>query len=234
MQVKRIQHYIDQYQTWLQSSRADERLHLWATQRIFQEHWDIEALDFAAMYDTSLQNPETRRLWKREHYEPKRLMQLFIAMEPEYVRHVFRDLFNEDKDIENRVDRFAFYCEDMLHSYRDKNPLSIENHPYHDAAMISLYLALRYPANYCYYDGPAFTQLMQKLGAASIPQADDLGRYFKTARILFGFLQKNEAVMALHQKRLQPKHHYVEESLLIVWDFACYCTLPDQARVEFV
>lgn len=224
MQLKKIQHYIDLYRSFLETPAAEERMHLWASQRHFQEHWDVDAANFVSMYDQALQNPQTRRFWKREQYEPKRLMMVFGAMEPEYARHIFKDLFKEEKDIENRVDRFAYYCDDLLRTFKEHNPTSVENHHYHDAAMISLYLAFRYPAVYAYYDGSAFAHMMQLLGATDIPKTDDLGRYFKTMRTLYGFLQKDPRIVALHHKRLNPLIHYMEDSLLLAWDFALFCT----------
>jgi len=41
------------------------------------------------MYDASLRNTQTTRLWKGRNYSPKRVMLLFANMTPDYVRHSF-------------------------------------------------------------------------------------------------------------------------------------------------
>lgn len=220
MNLKKIQHYIQQYKTYLQNYRAEQNLYLWESQRIFQENWTFETEDLAEIYDQSLQNSQTRRLWKRENYEPKRLMLLFLKMQPDFVRHMFHDLFNEDKEIAGRIDRFVFYCDELLQEYKVNNPRSIENNHYHgdNYQIVSLYLALRYPDQYTYYDAEGFVTLLQKLGSLDIPKVNDFARFSKVMRTLYKMLTKEEDLMTLHQKRLRPEH-YQEESLLLVYDF---------------
>lgn len=221
MQLKRIQYYLQEYQTFLTSPAAQERLYAWESQRIFQDNWNLEDRDFGEMYDRSLNNSQTRRLWKRENYEPKSRMLQFIALEPDMVRRAFEDLFKEEKLVENRVDRFVFYCEELLKDYREKYPRSVENRHYHDDhyQMISLYLAFRFPEKYAIYDHEAFKILLQKIGSADIPQAADFARFVKVTRTLYNFMQKEPELLQLHQKRLNPKRHYTGESLLVLWDF---------------
>lgn len=225
MQLKKIQQYLQEYKNFLTSPAAQERLYAWESQRIFQEHWDVEARDFGEMYDRSLDNSQTRRLWKRENYEPKKRMLDFITLEPEGVRFIFQDLFNEEKSVENRVDRFVFYCDDLLQAYKEKYPRSTENRHWHDDnyQMVSLYLAFRFPAQYTIYNHDAFIQLLQKIGSTDIPQAADFGRFVKVMRTLYNFLQKEPEILQLHQNRLHPKRHYLGDSLLIMWDFYLFC-----------
>ncbi len=226
MQLKRIQYYLTAYRDFLQSPVATERLYTWESQQIFQNNWSLEEPDFGEMYDRSLENTQTRRLWKRENYEPKRVMLEFIALEPEMVRQAFQDLFNEEKDVEARADRFVFYCDELLRAYKEKFPRSVENNHYHDDhyAMISLYLAFRYPDKYTLYNHDAFRKLLQQLGSADIPRAADFGRFCKVIRTLYNFIQKEPELLATHQKRLNSRRHYTGESLLVVWDFYMFCS----------
>ena len=78
----------------------------------------------------------------------------FIQTSEDYVRYSFKDLFNENKDIEGRVDRFVFYCDQLLKEYKDSKPQSIENAHYHDDnyEMISIYLAFHFPNIYTPYN----------------------------------------------------------------------------------
>lgn len=228
MQLKRIQHYINRYQNFLASEQASDRLHIWESQRIFQQVWDMDRENLGDMYGESLQNSHTKRLWKREAYEPKRMMLHFWDLQPELVRHYFFDLFNEEKQIDGRADRFVYYCDELLKAFKKDRPKSIDNNHYHNDNywMISLYLTFRYPDVYTLYDSFTFRGLLRKLGSTDVPKTNDLPRFFKVMRTLYNFLQKEEALMELHQKRLDPDKHYTEKSLLLVYDFYQFCTLP--------
>jgi len=226
MQLKRIQELMVKYKAFLRSSQADERLYAWESQRIFQENWSLDASDFKTMYDQSLENSQTRRLWKRENYEPKRMMLNFIELAEDMVRQAFRDLFDEEKEIEGRVGRFVFYCDELLRNYKEAHPHTVENNHDHDDhyQMISLYLAFRYPGLYTLYDGEKFKKMLDLVGSADIPSVDDFGRFCKVMRTLYTFLQRDEELLAMHQKRLSAQQRYTAESLLLVWDFYHFCT----------
>lgn len=222
MQLKRIQATFAEYQQYLKSDKAQsERLPIWESQRVFQERWDLDAEDLAEMYDRSLYNSTTKRLWKREAYEPKRLMLALMQMQPDFTRHMFVDLFNEDKSVEGRAGRFVYYCDMLLQEYKDKHPRSIDNNHYHDDnyQMVSLYLAFQYPHKYAYYDTDAFRLMLEKLGSTQLPQTNDLERYAKVTQTLYKLMEKEEGLLELHQQRLDPGLHYMEESRLVVWDF---------------
>lgn len=147
MNLQKLNSAVQQYKAFLKSEPQHDPYWKWESLRIFSENWDIEALDFRSMYDRSLQNSRTRRLWKRENYEPKDMMLKFIHLNSEFVRYMFQDLFNENKEVDGRVDRFVFHCDELLREYKETHPLSIENSHFHDDnyQMVSLYLAFRYP-----------------------------------------------------------------------------------------
>lgn len=237
MQLKRIHHYLRQYRQYLSTPKARElRLYIWESQRIFQEKWDMDAEDWPGMYDSALQNSQTKRLWKREAYEPKRMMLELARMQPDFVRHMFFDLFNEEKSLEGRVGRFVYYCDMLLQEYKDAHPRSIDNNHYHDDdyQMVSLYLAFRYPDRYTLYDANAFRLLMKKLGSGDIPRANDMERFAKVMNTLYKFMEKEEGLLSLHQRRLDEGRHYTGESLLVAYDFYQYCTDPASRVEEYV
>lgn len=222
MQLKQIQHYFGEYRNYLNSRPArSERLPIWESQRIFQENWDKDAANWPEMYDRSLQNSTTKRLWKREAYEPKRMMLELMRMQPDFTRHIFADLFNEDKSLEGRAGRFVYYCDTLLQAYKENNPRSIDNNHYHDDdyRMVSLYLAFRYPGRYAYYEAAAFRQMLEKLGSTQLPEANDLERYAKVTQTLYKLMAKEDGLLEQHQQRLQPGVHYTGESRLAAWDF---------------
>ncbi|MEM1120696.1 MAG: hypothetical protein AAGJ18_09620, partial [Bacteroidota bacterium] len=164
-------------------------------------------------------NSETVRLWKGEQFFPKKSMLFFWELQPDYVKFAFQDLFNEDKPIDSRMDRFVFYCDQLLEAYREKYPLKIENHHYHHHGMLSLYLTFRYPKLYTLYDFEVFKNTLINLGSRNIPRLNDVERFFKVSRTLGKFLDKDEEVWSLHQRRLNPRKHFQGKSLLLVNEF---------------
>lgn len=223
MQLHKLKDYLGQYAEWLSSRDAEKRLPYWESQAIWQKHWDSDATDFASMYDQSLQNSTTRRLWKREAYDPKRMLLEFIAMDHYFVHSMFTDLFNEEKDAHARADRFVFYCDQLLQEYRQKYPAKKDNSHYHDDGygMLSLYLSFQYPTLHAPYDADRQRTLLQQLGAANIPLAGDFQRHIKLMRTLQNFINKEQNLLDAHQQRLRPEH-YQEESLLLAFDFGCF------------
>lgn len=224
MQVKKIQAYIERYRDWLLRPAAGERLYYWESQQHWQREWDLAAPDLRTVYDRSLDNQQTRRLWAREAYDPKRMMLAFMAQEPEFARSIFQDLFNEDKTVEGRVGRFLFYCDEMMSHYRDAHPRSKDTGHYHDPDMVLLYLSFQYPDRYAPYQEERFLQLLRQLGAANIPLVGDLERHVKLMRTLQTFLRKDAVVVERHAARLRPGRDYPGESLLLSFDFGCFVT----------
>lgn len=220
MQLKKIQEHIAAYKKQL-SKNPNPNLYKWESQQIWQENWDIEARDFAEMYDRSLENSQTRRIWNRESYAPKKMMLEFAKMQPHFVYSMFQELFNEDKDIGNRVDRFVFYCDELLKEYKSKNPHSIQNQHYQDYEIISHYLAFQYPDRYTPYQFDLFQNTLEKIGSRDLPRTHDLPRHFKVMKTLYQFLSKDEQLLALQQSQLE-EQHYQGRSLLLVEGFGIF------------
>lgn len=221
MQLKLIQKYIGAFKAYLKAQKSIPFEYIWESQVLFQKHWDIEAPDLKAMYDASLQNSKTRRLWSREHYAPKAMMLKFIDLQPAYVLQIFGDLFNEEKSIDGRVSRFVFYCDQLLQEYKAAHPTSIENNHYHDDdyQMVSLYLAFRYPERYTYYDRTAFVKLLQRIGAKNVSNTNDFERFVKVMKTISTFLLKEEDLLRIHRERFKRSPFQPLSSLLIVYEF---------------
>lgn len=224
MQVKKINHYRAGFKDFLQSPQADANLYIWESQRKWQENWDPECLDMAAMLDRCLQNSTTRRLWNREAYAPKEMLLIFARRDPHLIREIFRELFNEERGLEGRMSRFVFFFDQLLDAYREEHPGKKINSHYHDDGyeIISVYLSFQYPESYIPYSLELFQDIMHKIGATNPPMTHDTERYFKVARTLEVLIKKDEELLARHEQRLDPQRHYLGESRLLVYDFLRY------------
>ncbi len=220
MQLNLLKKYLADFSRYLSQSPGEEYLPHYETQRNWQLHFDIDAPDFAAMYDKALDNQTTRRLWQQEKYTPKKMMLLFIQQEPAFVRDAFRDLFNEEKSVENRIDRFVFYCDQFLEQYRRANPLKIDSNHYHDYTTNSLYLAFQFPDLYVPYEADILIGLLAKLGVRNLPVGGDFERHVKVMRTIYLFMEKEEGLLERHRARLRPQRDYEQKSLVLVREFA--------------
>lgn len=200
----------------------DEPLFHWETQYHFQNNWDITREDFLAMYQASLSNTQSRRYWQREQFTPRQSMEMFIALDPAFVKMMFQDLFNETKSVSGRIDRFIFYCDEMLVRVRELHKDKINNH-YHDIPFVYYYLALRYPEQYSVYDVESFRKTLELLKAMNIPNVADPDRYFKTTKILYKFLKEETQLEGMLLKRMPSSLYFSGESLLSVNYFCYYC-----------
>ena len=193
----------------------------WECLQNFKEHWDIEAIDFKSMYDRSFQSKMSVRLWKRDGYFPKEIMLEFIELDKEFARSMFRDLFDESKEIDGRVNRFVFHCKIFLGEVKKRKQLA-DAHYHDDLFMPSLYLAFNYPNDYTTYSYGLFRGFMEKLGARKIPQVDDVERYFKVMRIVQKFLMEDEALLEKLITKLEPREFYSQPTMFLAQDFEHY------------
>ena len=90
--------------------------------------------------------------------------------------------------------------------------------------MVSLYLTFQYPNRHAPYGADRLRSLLERLGAADIPVGGDFERHAKVMRTIYQLMQKEGALMANHKARLDPSLHYMDDSLLLAFDFACFVT----------
>ena len=226
MQLDLLQARIADFRQYLQHRPTDRYLPLYETQLNWQRAWKTTAEEVGMNYDLALQNGTTRRYWKADNYAPKKMILLFAEAYPDLIREMFRDLFNEDRDIGGRIGRFLHHCDELLQEYKAANPRTVENNHFHDDdyRIISLYLACRYPATYAPLAYPAFTRTLNALNTRNPPTLQDLERIFKIHRALYKWLRKDEDLMAAHRARLDPERHYSGDSLVLVLEFCRFVT----------
>lgn len=129
----------------------------WEAVKWFQDHWDMEAEDFAGMLDASLS--KTSILLAASNNYPKQMIVDFAQAAPEEVRDMFRQLFDEKQDVIDRIVSFKEKSVTLLDRYGGgaKNHYQTEN-------AISVYLWLRHPDKYYIYKYSEIKAAIQKLG----------------------------------------------------------------------
>ena len=129
----------------------------WEAVKWFQDHWDMEAEDFAGMLDASLS--KTSILLAASNNYPKQMIVDFAQAAPEEVRDMFRQLFDEKQDVIDRIVSFKEKSVTLLDRYGGgaKNHYQTEN-------AISVYLWLCHPDKYYIYKYSEIKAAIQKLG----------------------------------------------------------------------
>lgn len=220
MNVQKLKAAIQDYTNWLKSSNQIPNLHCWEALYHWQNNWDTENPALAVCYEKSLQSQESRRLWNREHFFPKEIMFKLIQTQPDFARRAFKALFDEEKEIENRISLFKFFCDEMLKEYKSGKKESIENNHYHDNnEMIFLYLAFQFPEQYTLYHYPSFRTCLEKVGSLNPPGPYDLTRFVKISRALWKWMQEDEECLPSLEQKLSKTHYYHKNCMLAVYDF---------------
>lgn len=116
----------------------------WKAVKQFQDNWDVNASDFPEMLSRSLE--KTYNLLASANNFPKAMMSEFAKAAPEEVRAMFIALFDESRDVFERMDEFKHQSSVLLEKYRNG---AAQHYQYENA--ISTYLWLRYPDKYYIY-----------------------------------------------------------------------------------
>ena len=113
----------------------------WQAVKCFQLNWDVNATDFAEMLKKSLSAPAN--LLASVNNFPARMIQKFAEIVPEEVRAMYIELFDESKDVYERINSFKLKSSILLERYGN----GAAQH-YQNENSISTYLWLRYPDKY--------------------------------------------------------------------------------------
>lgn len=116
----------------------------WKAVKQFQDNWDVNASDFSEMLSRSLE--KTYNLLASANNFPKGMMSEFAKAAPEEVRAMFIALFDESREVFERMDEFKHQSSVLLEKHGNG---AAQHYQYENA--ISTYLWLRYPDKYYIY-----------------------------------------------------------------------------------
>ena len=138
----KLQEVIAGYKKYFPEHISDE-IYKWKAVKHFQEVWDIDAQDFAAMFWEATSKFDN--LLASPNHFPRKMVKSMYESEPETVREMFRDLYDESKPLRERVDNFRANAD------RIKRQHWPDKMHYQNFNVISTYLWARYPDKYYIY-----------------------------------------------------------------------------------
>ncbi|MDD7607233.1 MAG: restriction endonuclease, partial [Candidatus Enterosoma sp.] len=181
------------------SKRWGEEKYKWEAVRWFQDNWDVNATDFAEMLSRSLD--KTFNLLASNNNFPKGMIVGFAKAAPEEVRAMFIALFDESKDVFERMDTFKTQSSVLLEKYGDR---AAQHYQYENA--ISTYLWLRYPDKYYIYKFDEVKTVGSELGAdyrfKKGAYADNIRNFLKLYDEISVALKEDTELVNLFQSQL--------------------------------
>ncbi|WP_394234139.1 AAA family ATPase [Niallia oryzisoli] len=142
----------------------DNERYKWEAVKHFQDHWDINAPDFAEMFTKA--TDKTNNLLASMNNFPRGMIRDFASVDPEATRAMFINLYDETKDLGERVERFQSNAEELRVKYGDG---TWKQH-YQNPNSISTYLWLRYPDKYYIYKYSVCRAVAKELNSEFVPK----------------------------------------------------------------
>ena len=135
---------ITEYKKQFIQSQWPKEKFKWKAVKCFQDNWDINADDFIEMLKKSL--TKTENLLSSKNNFPKDTIINLAKLYPNEVCKMFIELFDESKNIYERISTFKENSEALF-----KKSEEIDNRHYQTENAITTYLWLRYPDKYYIY-----------------------------------------------------------------------------------
>ena len=135
---------ITEYKKQFIQSQWPKEKFKWEAVKCFQDNWDINADDFIEMLKKSL--AKTENLLSSKNNFPKDTIINLAKLYPNEVCKIFIELFDESKNIYERISTFKENSEALF-----KKSEETDNRHYQTENAITTYLWLRYPDKYYIY-----------------------------------------------------------------------------------
>ena len=147
----------------------------------FQQYWDVDSDDFENMIRQAMS--KTFNLLASGYAYPREMIFNFAKADVEATRSMFRNLFDESRDLAERIDEFKASSEAIRLKYDDG---TWHNH-YQNTNAISTYLWLRYPNKYYIYKYELYRAAAKELSSDYIPKKNG-----STETLIGGFKMYDE------------------------------------------
>lgn len=158
-----------------------DEMYKWEAIQHFQKNWNIDAENFFDMFMEA--TDKTNNLLANMNNYPRGMMKTFAAADPEAVRVMFKGLFDERRDLAERIDQFIASAEELRVKYDD----GTWRQHYQTANAISTYLWLRYPDKYYIYKYSEVRAVAKEIDSDFVPKKGGA-----TANVEGGFKLYNE------------------------------------------
>lgn len=191
----------------------------WEAVKWFQDNWDVNTPDFPEMLNRSLD--KTFNLLASANNFPKNMIVSFAKAAPEEVRSMFLALFDESKDVFDRMNTFKMQSSVLVEKYGNG---AAQHYQYENA--ISTYLWLRYPDKYYIYKFNEVRTVASELKADSQLKkgayADNIRNFLHLYDEISAALKKDAELVDLFQSQLTGACYPDPELKTLTFDVGFY------------
>ena len=181
------------------TQRWGDEKYKWEAVKWFQDNWDVNATDFPEMLNRSLE--KTFNLLASTNYYPKGMIVGFSKSAPEEVRSMFIALYDESRDVWERVNAFKNKAAILLEKYGNG---AAQHYQYENA--ITTYLWLRYPDKYYIYKFGEIKTVAGELGSdyrfKKGAYADNIRSFLRLYDEISAALKEDRELVNLFQSQL--------------------------------
>ena len=143
--IERFNEILAEFKGEFLGKHWEDEKYKWEAVKWFQDNWDIGVSDFCAMFLKATE--KTANLLASVSNFPRGMIRGFAEADPEAVRAMFINLYDESIDLSARVAKFMSDSDTLREKYDDG---TWKNH-YQSTNAISTYLWLKYPDKYYIY-----------------------------------------------------------------------------------
>lgn len=213
----KLQEAISGYKKYFPTHISDE-IYKWKAVKHFQDNWDVDATDFLAMFWEATSN-FGNLLTSRNRF-PRAMVKEMYESEPETVRWMFKNLFDESKSLGERVMTFRKEA-DRIREQHWPDKLH-----YQDFNSISTYLWAKYPDKYYIYKYSEVRATTRALDSSYIARKGADAAGFEQAIEFFDLIraefQKDTDIRTMLSSALTDNCYKDENLNCVVVDFDFY------------
>lgn len=183
-----FEHFIAVYKDLIRQDHNEPERYKWVCTQTFQEAWDLEAPDFEAMLKAALRDRDNLL-----YHSSASFILLAARYFPQKVRQMFRNLFDETKDLNKRLQAFVKAAEALQGQVQQAQGKPLKH--LQDERTISFYLAMRFPEKYPLYKPDIYDLLLRTV--IQNPNAAFTTERRKTGERLGHFLELGTELLPL-------------------------------------
>ncbi len=192
----------------------------------FQQYWDIDATDFYQMFRkafSKVSNLVYQNSWG--------FIEKSAKNHPEEVREMFRNLYDEAKEISVRIKKFQSASEGLLANLRQALHRTNIN-AQQDERTISVYLSFRYPEKYILYKADYYKSLCEHFNIATKKSGDRFLHLQELATQIIGqgVLQEDTFLKTYRQYYIEP---YWDDRYLMIQNIL-YVVFKDMKEFDLL
>lgn len=215
----RLQKVLAQYKKDFVPKHWDEEKYKWEAVKCFQDNWDIKAANFKDMLSRSLS--KTNNLLSSLNNFPAGMILGFAETAPEDVRSMYTDLFDESKDVFERIEHFKMQASILLEKYGNG---AKQHYQYENA--ITTYLWLRYPDKYYIFKFSEVKAVADELQSSYVfkkgAYVENLRNFYALYNEICGELKKDTELVKLFRSQLAEPYYPDPELKTLTVDVGFY------------